>query len=482
MRSRLRKLVRPGASENGAVLVWAAGSLVVLLAFAALSVDLTWLYLNTSRLQNAADAAALAGVVNLPGFMDKAQEDADAAAAANGYPGGGVELVPLADNSLQVVLTTSVPTYLLRIIGFDQFTIARRSTAQYIKPVPIGSPDNCFGEAPVSPPGTACTGGDPNFWAAISGRRTNKFNGDAFATEFWDDPWSGSHFDNTQYRPAGYYYGIEVAPGSSDLTVHIYDAGFYNRRSLSDETGDREQDDGGGTDTHFKMYAPDTTPLDPTDNPPITGCQFDIPSGYYASTYKNRWAELCNVSSSLTPGIYVLRVWTDGTIGGTNQYSVHASVASGSTPHVYGINDISIFTNQPSTTSILNLAKVEQIHAGKRLELHFYDPGEDNGDAYMTVKMPDGTTAQCSWYSEDEYGNTTTPPGEGGFGACRIQTSDGSPIFNGQWVTANVEIPSSYTCTSNCWWYMEIELNQPHDRTTWMAQIIGNPVRLIANP
>lgn len=479
MRSRLRKLLRLETSENGAVLVWAAGSLVVLLAFAALSVDLTWLYLNSSRLQNAADSAALAGVVNLPGFLDQAQNDADAAAAANGYPGGGVQLIPLADNSLQVVLTTTVPTYLLRIIGFDQFTITRTSTAQYIKPVPIGSPDNCFGEAPVNPPGTNCTGGDPNFWAAISGRLTNKFNGDAFATEFWDDPWSGSHFNNSQYRPAGYYYGIEVAPGSSNLKVHIYDAGFYERGNFSYQTGDRAQDDGGGTDTHFQLYEPDTTPLDPTDNLPIAGCRFDIPSGSYASTYKNRWAELCDVGGTLTPGIYVLRVWTTGDLGGTNQYSVHASVSSGSNPHVYGINDISIFTNQPGATGILNLAKVEQLHAGKRLELHFYDPGEDNGNAYMTVKMPDGTTAQCSWFSEDENGTIT---GSSSSGPCRIQTSDGSPIFNGQWVTANVEIPSSYTCSSDCWWYMEIELNQPHDRTTWMARIIGNPVRLIPNP
>lgn len=476
-------------SESGAALVWAAGSLVVFLAFSALAVDLGWLYLNASRLQHAADAAALAGVVNLPGFMDQAQADADDAAAANGYPGGGSQLTALADNSLQVTLHTIVPTFLLRVIGFQQFAIARTSTAQYVKPVPLGSPDNCFGEAPVNPPGTNCTGGDPNFWAAISGKRTNKFNGDAFATQYWDNPWSGSHFDNSQYRPEGYYYGVEVAPGSTDLRIRVFDAGFYERGSFNTQTGDRRQDDGGGANTHFQVYYPDTTPLDPTDNTAVSGCRWDIGSGQGASTWKWRWRRLCRVTTAappgggpLTPGIYVVRVWTTGNLGGTNQYSLQASVGSGPNPKIYGINDISVFTNQPGATGKLNLAEVAQVHAGKRLELRFYDPGEDNGNAFMTVKMPNGSTANCSWYSEDESGNITTPGGEGGFGPCRIQTSDGNPIFNGQWITATVEIPSGYTCSSNCWWYMDITLNQPHDRTTWSARIIGNPVRLVPNP
>jgi hypothetical protein len=65
---------------------------------------------------------------------------------------------------------------------------------------------------------------------------------------------------------------------------------------------------------------------------------------------------------------------------------------------------------------------------------------------------------------------------------CRIQTSNGSSYFNGLWVTAQVDIPTNYTCSSNCWWKMEIQNSQPHDRTTWSARIIGNPVRLVPNP
>jgi hypothetical protein len=480
--------------ERGAALLWIAASLVMLLAFSALAVDLAWLYLNSSRLQNAADASALAAVINAPGFMTQAQTDAESAATANGYPVSGANTVTtnlLNDNTVQATLTTSVNTYFLKALGFNRFDVTRTSTAQYVKPVPIGNPDNCFGEAPKPPPGVPCTGGDPNLWAAISGKWTDKFNGDAFATQYWGDPLGGAQ-PNSQYRPEGYYYGIEVFPGSNHVKVNVFDAGFYERGSFDIETGDHEQDGGGGARTHFQVYYPDTTPLDPTDNRftvgAVPGCTWDIPSNEVSEHYRWHWRKLCDVNApgDETPGIYVIQVWTTENIGGTNQYSLHADVSSGPNPVVYAINDMSIFSNQDAATAKLYLAEIAPEHAGKTLELRFYDPGEDDADAYMTVKRPDGSTAECSWFSEDESGFTTTPPGKGGFGDCRIQTSKGSPLFNGQWITAAAEIPADYACdptqTYDCWWYMDIELNQPHDRTTWTARVIGNPVRLIPNP
>src|SRR5690606_15815730 len=74
-------------------------------------------------------------------------------------------------NKLEVTLTTNVQPFFLRVLGFNNFAITRRSTAEYIKPVPIGSPFSSFGD-----------GTDPNqnFWASISGQYTAKANGDAF--------------------------------------------------------------------------------------------------------------------------------------------------------------------------------------------------------------------------------------------------------------------------------------------------------------
>jgi hypothetical protein len=493
-----RRIVQPDTEEKGAALPFIAAILVLLLGIAAFAVDLGWIYLNGARLQRAADSSALAGVVYLPGDTAEVVNKAVDGANANGWSIGSVNGVPvggggpeeldwrsLADNKLEVTLSADIPTFFLRLLGFDQIDISRVATAEYVKPVPIGSPDPCFGIG-----NSSLNGGDCNpataqrFWAAISGPLTNKWNGDAKATRFWDNDstWDQESV-NTEHRPAGYYLAVDVPTGVSGLNVDVYDAGFYDRGSFDVETGDRFQDTGNGADTHFQLYQYDSTPLDPTDNVAIaagscsssTG-RFDIPTGTSSSTYRNQWRRLCRLAGSVPAGIYVVRVWTDGDDGGTNQYAVRANTGSGPSARVYGINDISIFTNQ-SGTSTLHVAEVAAIHSGKTLELQFYDPGEDDANAFMTVKNPGGGTATCDWVAKNEAGTVV----RSGSGSCRIQTSNGSSFFNGLWVTAQVDIPDAYTCTTNCWWKMVIENSQPHDRTTWAARIIGNPVRLVPN-
>jgi hypothetical protein len=44
-----------------------------------------------------------------------------------------------------------------------------------------------------------------------------------------------------------------------------------------------------------------------------------------------------------------------------------------------------------------------------------------------------------------------------------------------------VEIPHNYTRSSNWWWRMDLQLNLPHDRTTWEARVIRNPLRSVSN-
>jgi hypothetical protein len=493
-----RRITQPDA-DGGAALPFVAAILVLLLGVSAFAVDLGWLYLNGARLQRAADSSALAGVVYLPGDIPNVITNAVNGANANGWDIGTVNGTPvggggpqeldwrsLADNKLEVTLSANVPTFFLKVLGINDFDISRVATAEYVKPVPIGSPDPCFGVGLTSieigdcNPATA-----QNFWSAISGPYTNKWNGDAHATLFWDDDstWN-QEFGNTEYRSNGYYLAVDVPePGVDTLTVLVYDAGFYDRGSFSTETGDLGQNTGGGADTHFQFYRFDSTPLDPTDNVaiPAASCasstgRFDITSEASAATYKNQWRRLCRLSGLVEPGIYVIRIWTDGNDGGTNQYAVRAQTVGSPNARVYGINDISVFTNQ-SGISTLHVAEVAEAHAGKTLELQFYDPGEDDANAYMTVKNPGGTTATCDWVAKNEAGTIV----RSGSGNCRIQTSDGNSFFNGLWVTAQVVIPDAYTCTTNCWWKMEIENSQPHDRTTWAAKIIGNPVRLVPN-
>jgi hypothetical protein len=76
----------------------------------------------------------------------------------------------LAENEYQVFLEADVNTFFLKVIGMDTFRLAQDATAQYIKPVRLGSPDNQFGGPGV------------NFWAAINGRFTEIKQGDPYAS------------------------------------------------------------------------------------------------------------------------------------------------------------------------------------------------------------------------------------------------------------------------------------------------------------
>jgi uncharacterized membrane protein len=137
--------VKRWKQEEGIALVWLAITLVLLIGMAGFGIDLGWIYLNTARAQKTVDSAALAGVVNLPGFIAQATQDAEDATVANGYDPAGLTVTPLADNKLHAELRIQIEPLFLRVLGFDHFNITRAATAEYIKPVPLGNPNNCFG-------------------------------------------------------------------------------------------------------------------------------------------------------------------------------------------------------------------------------------------------------------------------------------------------------------------------------------------------
>lgn len=459
-------------AERGAALVWIAGSMVALLAMTALAVDLGWYYLNAARLQRAADSAALAGVMHLPSYPANALADAESAARVNGFGGATVTPVIKSDNRYEITLSADVDMFFASVVGIDTMQLSRTATAEYVKPVPMGSPFNSFGYGYDAAQG---------FWAAVQGPYTSKANGDPYQTLCRRSGTLGvCNGTNSDYRSQGYYYGIEIPSGKSYADIELYDAGFYDRSGWA-ETGDEDElvdtASNGNFTTHFQLKSFDTTPLDPSDNVAIPGCSWTIAAG--DSYYRNNWRRLCRINNP-TPGIYILQVWTSGNSGGSNHYAVRASTSGSQNAKVYGINDMSVFTNDAAGTGTANvyLAEVAPVHAGKRLELQFFDPGEGSGNAYMTVRLPDGSIPNCTWRATDESGSTTAS----GSGQCRIQTTvSGTARFNEQWITATIEIPTTYTCGANCWWKMQLDLNVPHDRTTWQARIIGNPVRLVPN-
>jgi hypothetical protein len=464
--------------DEGIALVWLAITLVLLIGMAGFGLDLGWIYLNTARTQKAVDAAALAGVVNLPGFIAQANIDASDAAVANGYDPGGADtltITPLADNKLHAELQTQIDPIFLGVLGFDHFNITREATSEYIKPVPLGNPNNCFG----------CPGvGDS--WAAISSQFIHKEHGDPYSTQCvvpsGNSSCSSSNSDyNRGGAYAGYYYGVEVFAGSSTLDVEIWDAPF-NRRPQDEETGDFSIGSGTGPTTNYTLHFVDTTPLDPTDNPAVPGCSQTFAPDTGAN--QDVWFPLCTIGGALTPGIYVLHVTNTGVGIASNHYSVRANVGSGTTPRVYGINDMSIWSNDLVQNSQLYIAEIEEIHAGKKLELQFYDPGDADADSFMTLLSPNGPV-NCSWEVWNH--NLTVQTKPPGSGPCTWQTTDESlgsdpRVYNAQWIVAVIDLPDDPAdmCNgSDCFWKMELDLSLPTERTTWRARVIGNPVRLI---
>jgi hypothetical protein len=98
----------------------------------------------------------------------------------------------------------------------------------------------------------------------------------------------------------------------------------------------------------------------------------------------------------------------------------------------------------------------------------------------MTVIPPPGVSGvTCSWTATNAVSPNNPTNGSG----CTIQTSSGGDSrFNGEWITMEIQIPADYTCSSDCFWKMNLALQTAHDRTTWEAKVIGNPVALVPNP
>jgi Flp pilus assembly protein TadG len=227
--------------ESGIALVWMSIFLMVLIGFAALAVDIGHGYEVAQRAQNAADAAALAGTIYLPGDLTTAQNTADAVAAANGFdpnsnPDVQVSAVQARSVSqLQVTVSEDVKTWFAKAIGFPTMHVSRKAVADYRPPVEMGSPSNQYGNDPDSS-GTFGTPTYPNFWANVAGPASPKSNGDAYqggvcgnadsCTSAPADTTCGYAGTNSDYDCEGYYYTVHVPSGGASVKLQAFDAGF----------------------------------------------------------------------------------------------------------------------------------------------------------------------------------------------------------------------------------------------------------------
>ena len=366
------------SSEGGFALVFFAIAIVALLGIAALVVDVGYWYLHGQKLQRAADAAALAGVVWVPGSCGNATSTADQTAQANGVPQSEVTVeCPAAEPHVLIVTITDtgVPTFFAKVFGLDKISETRTSTAEYQPPVPLGSPENSFGTGGLS---LDANGDTSNIWAAINGYCTSKENGDEYQSAFdatYDkqasppdyqcsgvpnaDGGDPSATDNYEYNgndgsTAGYSYDI-VTPSTAEnlgvttdpITVQAYDPAFeptqcsgqpaVNDLSPFNPAGGQTVDQSLGSGaaditTDYTLYS-SPVPLDPsfdTLEPASWGAQGDNP--YVASSGDasscGQWVNLFTIPAGSPDGDYRLQVTTPQSSGqnsdGSNSYSLRA--------------------------------------------------------------------------------------------------------------------------------------------------------------
>ncbi|MGB7859414.1 MAG: pilus assembly protein TadG-related protein [Acidimicrobiia bacterium] len=510
----MKRLYRKFKSEDkGAALALVGASLILLMGMAAFGTDLAWFYLNSSRIQRAADAAALGGVVWLPGDEPASFSTARAIATQNGYTddlGVTTDVEPARItgelNQLEVTIRNRVDTFFLKIFGFQHQWITETGRAEYIPPLKLGSPSNKFGNDPSCySTNTDCAG---NFWANIHGTRTDTGMGDAYSS--YCNLGAGSNNtcgQNPQYRPTGYLYGL--IPNGNAVTIQTLDLNFHNKSGTvmngdDQRTGDHNNFCGDpiaciGQEVTVNVYAPDPTPLDISDNPLVCSetytpmPQFDPDDDPpFVPTLWDYWDDVCGGSintASQPNGIWVVQIVANSGGGrttvlgagdqnnsGLNRYSIRTD-----TGNLFALGDFSIFNNASGSNTNFYLAEVPDYYAGKTFVVEMYDTGESAATGTLQPVDPLGNVfddGECRIYSRTITGNwslnQTIPAGN----ACQESVSPSE--YHGRWLKFEMDLPVGYACGANCWWKINYAYpSAVNDTTTWRAYMIGNPIHLV---
>lgn len=518
--------------ERGQVLALFALMIFIIIGVVAIVIDISWVWSSGLRIQRAADAAALAGVIYLPGDPGTAYSVARSEATKNGYTGGGTTTVtPVQDGSnprrLDVSITTNVQSFFARIFGITTFTVTKSSMAEYTLPVPMGSPQSYFGiyqllgknadgseridpvkKAPgASGPANLTSQG---FWAAILTRGADRGNGDAYSPEH-----DGGNA-NPDYDPSGYDYTI-IIPGNNGR-VFLYDPMFCAVGHASSGsylgTGDHWIGTGGvPVTTTYQLYNTNNTPFDTSDDtlvrdsgalfantnsvdkgPLYKGDGLYSDGGYNGSTstdcsassYHNKWYLF---AGGLAAGTYRLNVSTstanNANVNAENMFGMQAVSAGSASPLVYGTSRIAIYSNLNGGSSLFYLAQISSAYAGKTMEIRLFDPGDVGGDATLHIKRPTTTGYVDATFSY------TADNGRSGTNVTTIQTAvGGTNLYNDSWITIDVPLSSTYGQGSDTllppgetqpgWWKIQYDITAAgNDTTTWEVSIRGNPVHLV---
>ena len=169
----------------------------------------------------------------LPADLGTATTTAKKETAMNGYPVGGSQNTAIAvtqepnPNRLRVKITTDVPTYFLGLIGIDKIRMTRQAVAEYVAPVPMGSPENKLGNDPAHGQNS------PQFWINVAAPNSTKVSGDRFQAKVCDTSvanctGTANPISNDDYSYDGYFFALKVKTvvAGQPLNVQVYDPAF----------------------------------------------------------------------------------------------------------------------------------------------------------------------------------------------------------------------------------------------------------------
>lgn len=471
--------------ERGATLVLASAVLLVLIGMAGFAVDLGWLYSQRTEATKAAESSALAGVVHMPnptatpwGPGAEAFDVARDIASRKGYTHGiDSTVTPLTvagyPNRLKVDVSRDVETFFMRVFGVDTVSIDTTATAEQTPPLKIGSDDPILG-GPTS-----------DFWVAVNGTRRRKSDGDAYSTHCGGTTNGCGSTTNSEYRRPAYYYGIEVPPSEvgRQLMVEIYD-GHHNSDGANSIPRDRAQNEESGFELRFRLFAPDATPGEPSDNTNVV-CS----DTYYWNNNLlelNRWEPLsaCPVTAQL--GIYVLEVdivevnpataYSNAITAFAIRSKIDGNVNNDTA--VFGLGSMSLWMPNSGSNPQFKLVKLDPFYAGTELILNLFDIGDLSNSGELDI-VGELATTDCQVRVRDEDGNVIQnwSADDGGAG-CHLNITPYE--YNNEWLDLKFDIPDTYSCASDCWVSVSYDFaGNVTERTTITAAINGLPVHLV---
>lgn len=268
--------------------------------------------------------------------------------------------------------------------------------------------------------------------------------------------------------------------------------------------------DSGSAPFELQVFDNDGQDLTVDFSTPLPACRLYVAKDTGAATYKNQWASVCTITPSQA-GIFPIRVKSSAITGvtdtgnGWNAYAMRLQNAT--TTRLYALEDLSIWTNTQSSDARFYLADIGTEHAGKRLQLDLYDPGDGSGgaaDYKMQVLAPPsgspsivpttGTPIPAAGIVDScRYNDTpqalksdlnVTAPNGNVANNCTVTTRVGSTNkYNNNWLRIEIKISDSYTCSNDCWWSIKYDFGGasgiPTDRTVWSIKVVGDPVHLV---